>query len=198
MKAIVAILILLSCAGSWKGNAQDRQFVESELKRLNNTNENLLEAQAAMQRRIDGLVERCRALEQQIEKANENSISRADLKKMIDQVAEEFDQKRKEDRKYVLDALEEIRKLAKTNPSEAQKTPAPADEKEPEFTGKWHPYKVKDGQVLGAIIESYNEAYKAENKGTITLKEVLRANPGLKPEKLRVGQTIRIPEPSKP
>jgi len=39
------------------------------------------------------------------------------------------------------------------------------------------------------------KAYK-DNNINVTMDQVLKANPGLKPEKLRVGQKIIIPAPT--
>jgi LysM repeat protein len=48
---------------------------------------------------------------------------------------------------------------------------------------------VKEGDTLSAIVEAYRKAgYK------ITVDDVLKANRGLKPTSLRVGQKIIIPE----
>ena len=60
---------------------------------------------------------------------------------------------------------------------------------------KYNEHKVKADQFLSTIIVAFNRAYKEEGLGTVTQSQVLKANPGLDPNKLRVGQTIKIPLP---
>lgn len=53
-------------------------------------------------------------------------------------------------------------------------------------------YVVRAGDTLTAIIRSY------QRKGMeFTLEDILAANPGLDPGKLRPGQRIRVPSPSR-
>ena len=51
-------------------------------------------------------------------------------------------------------------------------------------------YVVQSGDTLSVIVQAYNE------KGIkVTTKQILKANPGLVPEKMKVGQKIFIPAP---
>jgi LysM repeat protein len=60
---------------------------------------------------------------------------------------------------------------------------APANE-------KGFKYTIKNGDTISAIIQ----AYKDQNI-KVTEKDILKANPGLVPEKMKVGQEIFIPAP---
>jgi LysM repeat protein len=51
-------------------------------------------------------------------------------------------------------------------------------------------YTVQAGDTLAAIVKAYRD-----KSIKITLSQVLAANPGLKPENMRVGQKIVIPAP---
>jgi LysM repeat protein len=51
-------------------------------------------------------------------------------------------------------------------------------------------YEVKKDDTLSLIVKAYRD-----NNIKITMDQVLKANPGLKPEKMRVGQKIFIPAP---
>ncbi len=104
--------------------AQDRPSSDAELRRLAATTENLLETQAAMQRRINALSDRCRALEQKLERSKGDSVSRSELKTMLDRLAQQFDKNRQEDKKLIVNAVAEIRKLAKLPPAPADSKPA--------------------------------------------------------------------------
>jgi len=49
---------------------------------------------------------------------------------------------------------------------------------------------VARGDTLSTIVEAYRE-----QNIKVTLDSILKANPGLKPERLQVGQKIIIPAP---
>jgi len=58
--------------------------------------------------------------------------------------------------------------------------------------GKYH--VVEKGQTLTAIMSAYIGVLKSDGNGfKLTLKKLMKANPGLKPDKLIVGQKIFIP-----
>ena len=67
--------------------------------------------------------------------------------------------------------------------------PAPAD-----FKAREH--VVQSGEFLSTILEAYNAAFKAEGlSGRVTQSQVLKANPGLDPNRLLVRQKLLIPLP---
>ena len=51
-----------------------------------------------------------------------------------------------------------------------------------------HEHVVQAGETLSSIVHAY-----AARGVSVTLDDVLKANPGLRPERLRVGQKIFIP-----
>ena len=51
-------------------------------------------------------------------------------------------------------------------------------------------YVVQSGDTLDAIAQAYRE-----KNIKVTVAQILNANPGLKPERMKVGQTIFIPAP---
>ena len=52
------------------------------------------------------------------------------------------------------------------------------------------PYVIQSGDTLDAIIQAYKE-----KNIKVTMAQILAANPGLKADRLRVGQKIVIPAP---
>ena len=58
----------------------------------------------------------------------------------------------------------------------------------PEFTDADHEYIVSKGDTLAKIVAACNAMGVP-----ITMAELLKANPGLDPARLKVGQQIRIP-----
>ena len=59
----------------------------------------------------------------------------------------------------------------------------PAPPPPPEYTGSYYEHEVKPGQTLSEISKGFD----------VPIPKILQANPGLKPNALRVGQKIRVP-----
>jgi LysM repeat protein len=129
--------------------------------------------------------------------AGNDYASSDDLKKLAEQV-QEIDKKREEDNKKILDALEKLSKGGVSHrPSSVSDdtgaaSPAPT-------TGTTTPTANANGQngyyypiaphnTLAAIAK----AYRAQGV-KVTVADILKANPGLNPNKLVVGQKIFIP-----
>ena len=72
-----------------------------------------------------------------------------------------------------------------TPPPATRKGPAarPAPPPQPEYTGSYYEHEVKPGQTLSEISKGFD----------VPIQKILQANPGLKPNALRVGQKIRVP-----
>lgn len=177
------------------GNAQE---YEERYKRLNAVVEELLASQATLQKRIAGLSDEIRALREEQGRNVNQYVRPEDLRKGLEKLAEkvrEIDQKREDDRKLI---LEEIRKLASAPvPEPPARKPKP--EKEPDPTPapagpqKGYEYQVKSGDTVAAIVTAYQQSGVK-----VTLSQVLKANPGLNPNRLKVGQKIFIPDPAAP
>ena len=69
--------------------------------------------------------------------------------------------------------------------SGATRRPAanPPPPPQPEYTGSYYEHEVKPGQTLSEISKGFD----------VPLQKILQANPGLKPNALRVGQKIKVP-----
>ncbi len=81
----------------------------------------------------------------------------------------------------------------------AQQKPATAEPVNPTRTVaqdfKYTEHKVDSREFLSTIIVAYNQHFKEEGLGKVTLSQVLKANPGLNPDRLTVCQKIKIPLP---
>jgi LysM repeat protein len=116
------------------------------------------------------------------------------LKKLANQV-QEIDKKRQEDRELI---LKEIGKLGKVAGSSSGRKPTPTVTTN-SATGGSNPggkengyeYKVSAGDTLLIIAKAYRD------QGIkVTSDQILKANPGLDPKNLKVGQKVFIPAPA--
>ena len=123
------------------------------------------------------------------------NFATADEVKALQIALKEMDANRLKDRAIFQKALGGLGELIQKVAQQKAAAPSvpPAGPVRPVF--KFNTHKVEAGEFLGTIIIAYNSAYKEEGLGIVTQSQVLKANPGLNPNRLLVGQKIKIPLP---
>lgn len=88
-------------------------------------------------------------------------------------------------REIVADLAKRISALPPAAPAQTSRTPAaaPAPARTPADIGPHYEYIVEPGQTLSLIAKGFDT----------TISKILAVNPGLKPDRLRVGQKLIIP-----
>jgi len=185
-KGLASVVLALSCLA---GLGQDPLVME-KLNRLAGQVEDLQTAQMAMQKQISELVRELDVLRDQVSKAPSADTIRAEVSRMEARL-KQVEQQCAADRELILKEIEKIAaaKSRPVQPSQPQR-PAQASPSQPTEM-KGYEYVVQPGDTLSAIIAAYRQ-----NNIKVTVEQVLKANPGLDPNKLRVGQKIFIPAPS--
>jgi hypothetical protein len=159
-----------------------------------------MENQEALRKKIEDLEKAIDRLRSQMDKPNGNYASQDYVKQLYESV-KDLDRKRIDDNeKLKADVKSEFEKLRKalltssaprtppptpsttTDDPKGKKAVPPRDEQ-----GYWH--VVKEGELLSNIVK----AYRDDKKTTATLDQVIKANSGLKPDKIYAGQKIFIP-----
>jgi len=170
--------------------AQD-DATQQQINKLNGQIQDQQDALSVQAKRIDALEKELGELR---DKQSGPGASPDDLKKLADQV-QEIDKKRQDDRELI---LKEIEKLGKVGGSSTGHKPTPTATATP-ATGVSNPggkengyeYKVVAGDTLSIIAK----AYRAQGI-KVTSDQILKANPGLNPNSLKVDQKIFIPAPA--
>jgi LysM repeat protein len=194
MKRVSIFLAAALLAAPSFSNAQDAA-TEERLNKLGAQIADLQAAQDSERKHLDELSRAVEAMQQQISKPSPNYASADDLKLLADKI-QEVDRKRQQDSERVVDELHKLGRTLSAKPSRikpAPETPSGGnDTPTPTAQDKDHmEHIVQSGETLSAIIQAYRE------KGVkVTLSQVKNANPGLKPESMRVGQKIIIPVPA--
>jgi len=169
----------------------ERQEAEERYRRLNSAVEELLTANLAQQKRLAALAEEVQSLRAELARSTRDRPAHAsleDLQKLAQKV-KEIDEKREADKKLILDELQKLAKLASTPPAPPPENPKPAMNPASQADLKGYEYTVQPGDFLGAIIEAYRK------QGVkVTLDQVVKANPKLRPNRLIPGQVIFIPD----
>lgn len=202
MKRILSLGVLAWLGGLATLEAQDasaiadRQAAEERYQQLAGKVQDLAEAQQAQAKRLEALAEEIRSLRGELGRANPDVVQREELRKLAEEVRE-IDEKRTKDKELILSELAKLGKpspvtkgkaTTKTKPdSSTDSTAGRATEKA--YEGFEH--SVKSGETLMAIVQAYNKEHGLK----LTVEQVLQhpLNAGLKPEKLRIGQTVFIP-----
>jgi Skp family chaperone for outer membrane proteins len=205
-------------AASQAAAIADRQDAAERYNRLSTQVEDLLTANADLQRKIGTLENELRKTRAELlaelskaeRKADEGSgryVTQDQLKKLVDAV-NDLDKKRVEDDKRIVDEVRKLVQKIAVAPGSSISAPTPsapkaniekpaADTSTAGVPTKGFEHVVQKGEYLGTIIKAYNEALK--EKGVtkkITQDMVLKANPGLNPSKMAIGSKVFIPDPS--
>jgi len=195
-KIALGLLVLTLAAGGLP--AQDAA-TQQEIDKLTGMLQDLTERLAAQDKHLDALDRQISELRDKVNTpVVNNSASLDDLQKLASQV-KEIDQKRQADKEFILGKIEDLAKLAAAAPIPVRPRHPGSEPKDPgndtppagAGTQKetMYPYKVQPNDNLTAIIKAFRD------KGVkVTQSQVLKANPGLTPDTLLVGQTIYIPD----
>ncbi len=183
---LLATLTLLAVPGL---RAQDAA-TEERLNKLSGQIDSLLEGQQVLTKSIEKLRKDLETVREEAKQPTGNYASQEDLKRLTDAV-NKIDRNRMEDYDKI---AEKLRKLGQTiatstppthpashGKDSGEPTPAPKDQKGFE-------YEVKSGDTLSAIVQACRE-----KNIKVSMDEILKANPRLKAQNMRVGQKIWIP-----
>jgi septal ring factor EnvC (AmiA/AmiB activator) len=200
MKRICFFLVTAALCTAPVLRAQDAATQE-RMDKMAGQIANLIENQDALRKKVEDLEKAIEHLRAQMDKPSGNYASQDYVKQLYESV-KELDRKRVDDNeKLKADMKVEFRKLrdliTTTTVTPRTSSPAPtttADDARGKKAGavadgKGYEHVVKYGELLSTIVK----AYRDEKKTTCNLEQVQKANPGLNPNKISVGQTIFIP-----
>jgi LysM repeat protein len=194
MKRIFFLLALVTCFLPVKSRAADAAL-EERFNQLSGKIEDLIAGQEAQRKRLADLAREVESLrEQQSKPVANNYANQEDLKRLAEAV-KEVDRKRMDDYGKIHDELLKLgKKLSLPPPSSGRTsrntTPSGDDTATPAPEKKGFEYTIQPGDTLSVIVQAYKE-----KNIKVTVDQILKANPGLKAERLSAGKTIFIPAP---
>ena len=191
MKRICLVALLLVAA---LARGQDAA-VEERLNKLNGYVQDLLASQADVQKRIATLAKEFDTLREQ-NRGNGGAATQDDVKRLAEAI-KEVDRKRLEDYEKIRKEIEKLGKAlaAPVPPPRTIRKGAPpkesgAGDAARAVSEKGFEHIVAEKDTLSTIAQAYRE------KGIkVTVDQILKANPGLNPNLLRIGQKVFIPAP---
>ncbi len=181
--------------------AAEREEREANFKRMASRVEQLEETLQNQQKRMGVLVDEIHSLREVVDRLKakgESTATQESIKQLAEKI-EEVDRKRMADGELVSRKFAGIGKELSSAITPRTVTPppavkpdksAPADPDQP--PEKSFEYKIKDGDTLSRIVTDLRaQGWK------ITQKQVMDINPKVNWGKLRIGQTVYIPQPAK-
>lgn len=173
-----SILLTVLMAVPLLARAQDAA-TEEQLTKLRAEITALQASNIKLQKDLSDVLKEVQELRSQMSRPTGNYADAEDVKRLADSI-KEVDRKRASDRELILN---EIRKLGKS----ISLSPTPAPSSSADRDG-WE-YEIKQGDTLSALV-----TYLREQKGMkITVDDILKANRGLKPTSMKVGDKVFIP-----
>ncbi len=194
--ALAAFPLLLAgrlCPPLYAADAGSSPEYDEKLRHLNGLVQDLLDSQAVIQKRLSSLTDDLHGFRDDTGKLGDRLSERFVTRQEFQQLAaavKELDHKREDDKRLILD---EIKKLAQTPvvvPPRDLPKPPPKDTT-PEGPVKGYKYTVKKDETLWAIIKAYRDSGVK-----VSQEDIQKANPTLKPNLIREGQVILIPDPA--
>ena len=180
--------------------AAEREEREANFKRMASRVEQLEETLQNQQKRMGVLVEELHSLREVVDRLKakgESTATQESIKQLAEKI-EEVDRKRMADGELVSRKFAGIGKELSSAITPRTVTPpavkpdksAPADPNQP--PEKSFEYKIKDGDTLSRIVTDLRaQGWK------VTQKQVMDINPSVNWNRVRIGQTIYIPQSMK-
>jgi TolA-binding protein len=188
-------LLTLTIAFAPRAGAQDAA-TQAQLDKITGEIQDVQDSLNSQDKRISDLEKKISDMQEKLSTPAGNDFASADdLKKLAEQV-QEIDGKRQKDNQKILDILEKLSKGGGFHRPPPSDTPVSTStdtgpSTQTSNTGgpqNGYEYTIAPGNTLAAIVK----AYRAQGV-KVTVDEILKANPGLNPNKLIVGKKIFIP-----
>jgi len=195
MKRISFLLLAALALGAPSALRAQDAATEERLNKLSGRLDDLAAAQEAFRAQIADLSREIQSLREQVARPSASYARPEDLNRLAEAV-KEVDRKRMNDADKTQAELLRLRELLKTPmppPRREPGTRSPKDTSSAAGAGtsdRGFEYVIKSGDTLDAIVQAYRE-----KNVKVSVSQILNANPGLKAERLRVGQKIFIPAP---
>jgi predicted RNase H-like nuclease (RuvC/YqgF family) len=177
------------------GRAQDAAALDERMKRLTGYVQDLQEDNANQKKQIEALVREIQSLREQVQSQPKTAAASPDDLRELAKKIQEVDEKRKADYELIAKEIKDLAKIAAN--SRTVRAPraesGSSDKPMADLPKQAMEHTIASGDTLLAIALAYSK----ETGKKVTTDMILRANDGLKAERLIVGKKILIPIPDK-
>jgi LysM repeat protein len=191
MNRISFLLLTLALCSAPVLRAEDAA-TEERLNKQGGRIEDVIAAQEALRKQVSDLSREIESLRELVSKPTGNWATQENLDRVA-KCVEEVDRKRRADSELIQKQLERLREVLLTPSPQTKSKPTSPPKDNPVSDKPTKPeqgveHVVKSGETLSAIVQACRD-----QKIQVTQKQILDANPGLKPDLLLTGQKILIP-----
>ena len=193
MKPVSFLLITLSLCALPAARSQDAA-TEERLNKISGQILDLIAGQKQEQERLAAIARELESVREQASKPTGNYAAQEDLKRLHDEL-KDVDRKRLEDNDKIRAELLKLSKVLSAPVSSTKKTSSSTTAATPDLAKtvpaeKGFNYTIQKNDTLSIIVQAYRD-----KNIKVTTEQIIKANPGLNPTRLRVGQEIFIPAP---
>ncbi len=191
-------LVLTLCMGSSLGaqnprvaNDLLRQGQEERYTRMQAQWEDMQLENLSLRRRIESLEKDLRLLKRDTHRHGGDEVSPNDLTSLSKELTDRIktvDEKRASDSQTILSKIQQILDMVRKIEDRPATLPSPS-ETEKILAHGVHEHTVEPGETISTIAE----AYRREAGLKVSINDILTANPGIEPKKIRPGDVILIP-----
>jgi len=171
----------------------EQQQAEERWRKLSAQMEELLSTQEVLRKRISALEDENRGLRADVSRAASAGVAPEEFQRVIKEITgklKEVDDKRVSDNKALLEQVKQLIKDIKPGATvTSPRVQSVPDGSEPLPSNQEYVHIVQSGENITAIVQGY----QAQGIKT-SIKAVQQANPGVNPNKLKVGQELIIPK----
>lgn len=201
MKRIIIFLTIFATTATFQLCAQDVAALDERVKQLRGHVDDLLEDKAHQKKQIEALAKEIQALrEHQQNQPTTTYASQEDLRELTKKI-QELDTKRKADRELILKEIEKLGKASTggsgSKPPKASKAPAISGSPDTSSPANLPDNAIEHTIAAGDTLSTIAAAYSKEKGVKVTTEQIRKANPGIKDDKLKVGQKVLVPLPEK-
>lgn len=192
--SLILTLVLAVMLGL-PGRAQDAAALDERMKRLTGYVQDLQEDNANQKKQIEALVREIQSLREQVQSQPKTAAASPDDLRELAKKIQEVDEKRKADYELIAKEIKDLAKIA-ANSRTVRAPRAESSSNDRPMTNlpsQAMEHTIASGDTLLAIALAYSK----ETGKKVTTEMILRANDGLKAERLIVGKKILIPIPDK-
>ncbi|MCP5523519.1 MAG: LysM peptidoglycan-binding domain-containing protein [Verrucomicrobiales bacterium] len=171
-----------------QARALQEEFTQ-RYERLNGLMQDMVDSQAALNKRVDALAGELRDLRSTTAGLPPNAVTQEQLRDAVETLRVAINKQQAEQGRKITGELEQLRKLLEKGGAGSASPPRETTPKE------GYDYTINPGDTISAIVEAYRAA--DPKLKDLSVDMVLKANKGLKPERLIPGTKIFIPDPGK-
>ena len=192
MILLLAVFLAATLAPAF---AQDVAVLDERIKRLTGHVQDLQEDSANLKRQMEALMKENQALREQLQAQPKTPGVSLDEVRELARKIQEVDEKRLADRRDILNEINDLGRTLANQVRNAARSPRDVAADSPRNTANLPSQALEHTISPGDTLLAISLAYSRETGKKVTTDLILKANPGLRPERLIPGRTILIPLP---